>query len=129
MIRSIGTDRVTVSPYGAFLRTRKSCPFSMYEKRKSWGTALQVKNRLNFKSQSSPQPYAFEQYRHYATVPMGKALQGLGKCYLHGRVKWSNVQKRNLAIYNQSYNTFYFLFCFGVYTPRKNPFQNRTKCN
>ena len=72
--------------------------FLMYDKRKFWGMALQVKNRLNFKSQSSPQPYAFEQYTHSTTVSVDMALQESGKCYLHGRVKWSNVQKRNLAI-------------------------------
>lgn len=40
-------------------------------------------------------------------------------------VKWSNFQKRNLAIDNQIYSTFYFLFYFGVYTPSKNSFLTR----
>lgn len=40
-------------------------------------------------------------------------------------VKWSNFQKRNLAIDNQIYSTFYFLLYFGVYIPSKNSFLTR----
>lgn len=91
--------------------------------------APQVKSRLNFNPQSSPLPYALEQYTYYTTAhrgqgsTMGRVLEGSDKAMC--MVKWSDFQKRNLAIYNQSYRTFYFLFYFGVYTPSKNSFLTR----
>lgn len=87
--------------------------------------APQVKSRLNFNPQSSPLPYALEQYTHYTIAhsgqgsTMGRVLEGSHKAM--SVVKWSDFQKRNLAIYNQSYSTLYFLLYFGVYTPAKTP--------
>lgn len=80
------------------------CPFLMDEKRKTRAIVLKVKNRLDFNSQSPPQPDAFVQCTCYTTVysgPIGRTLEGSDKCCLHDRVNWSSFQERNLAIYIQ----------------------------
>lgn len=73
----------------------------MDEKRKARAIVPKVKNRMDFNSQSAPQPDAFVQCTCYATVysdPIGRTLEGSDKCYLHDRVNWSSFQERNLAI-------------------------------
>lgn len=91
----------------------------MDEKRKARATELQVKNRLDFKPQSSPHPEAFVQYTYYRTVhssPRGRALKGSDKCHLHGRAA---SQERNLAYTTKA--TVAFL-SQEVCTSRKNSF-------
>lgn len=114
-------------PIWCLLRTRKSCPFSIAKKRKARDLALQVKTRQNFNSQSPPRPHAFVQCTHAAARRRVQRDQVRATCVVG---QGGPVPGGGSGCIQQSYNAFYSLFPFVVYTPRKNSFLTKqTKWN